>query len=81
MDLTHFRILIHTFLNKYLVIIPEESPLVILDGNSAFCMAKDDRDTNHKRNIYRKLHFARNGKMFKIKKIDRCEGGLKLADI
>ena len=47
MDLAHFRMLIHELLNKYPGIVPEESPLVVLDGKSDMCMDKNGKDTKH----------------------------------
>ena len=46
MALAHFRMLIHELLDKDPDIVPEEAPLIILDGKSAMCMAKDGKDTN-----------------------------------
>ena len=81
MDLAHFRILIHELLNKDTDIVPDESPLIVLDIKSAMCMAKNGKDTKHTRHIARRMHFVRNGEKCKIHKIDWCEGGLQLADI
>ena len=81
MDLSHFRILINEFLNKYPDMFPEELPLIILDRKFAVCMVKNGKDTKHTRHIYRRVHLVRNGERCKIHKIDWCERGLKLADI
>ena len=40
MDLAHFRMLINELLNKDPDIVPEESPILILDRKSAVFMAK-----------------------------------------
>ena len=40
MALEHFSILIHELFNNDPDIVPEESPLIILDSKSAVCMAK-----------------------------------------
>ena len=61
MALAHFRMLIHELLNKDLDIVPEEDPLVVLDGKSDMCMAKKGKDTKHTRHIGRRMHFVRNG--------------------
>ena len=61
MDLTHFRMSIHEFLNKDPEIVPEEDPLIVLDGKSAMCMAKNVKYTKNTRNIARIMHFVRNG--------------------
>ena len=61
MTLAHFRMLMHKLLNKDPDIVPEESPLIVLDSKSAMCMAKNGKDTKHTRNIARRMHFVRNG--------------------
>ena len=70
MDLAHFRILIHGFLNKDTDIVPDEAPLIVLDSKSAICMAKNGKDTKHTRHITRRMHFVRNGEKCKMQKID-----------
>ena len=81
MDLAHFRMLIYDFLNKDPTIVPEEDPLIVLDGKSSICMANNGRDIKHTRHIARIIHFVRNGGKWKMHKIDWCEGGLQLAEI
>ena len=61
--------------------VPKEAPLIVLDGKSDMCMAKNGKDTKHTRHIARRVHFVRNGEKFNMHKIDWCEGGLQLADI
>ena len=81
MALAHFRMLIHKLLNKDPDIVPEESPLIVLDNMSAICVAKNSMNTKHTRHIARRMHFVRNGEKCKMHKIDWCEGGLQLVDI
>ena len=81
MDLAHFRMLIHEFLNKDPDIVKEEYPLIVMCGKSAMCMAKNVKYTKHTIHITRRMHFVRNGKKCKMHKIDWCEGGMQLADI
>ena len=81
MVLSHFRMLIHEFLNKDPDTVPEEDPLIILDSKSDVCMAKNGKYNNHTRHISRIVHFVRNGEECKMHNIDWCEGGLKLAEI
>ena len=81
MDLAHFRMIIHELLNKDPDILPEEAPLIFMDSKSAMCMAKNGKDTTHTRHISRRMHLVGNGEKCKMHKIDRCEGGLQLADI
>ena len=52
--------LIQELLNKDPYIVPEEAPLIILDSNSAACMAKNCKDTKHTSHIARKLNFVIN---------------------
>ena len=81
MDLAHFRMLIHEFLNKDPDIVPEEYPLIIVDSKSAVFMDKTGKDTEHTRKIYRRAYVLRNGENCKIHKIDWFEGGLQLSYI
>ena len=80
MALAHFRMLTHELFNKDPDIVPEESPLIVLDNKSAMCMANNGKNTKKTRHISRRMHFERNGEKCKMHKIDWCKGGLKLAD-
>ena len=51
MALAHFRMLINELLNKYPDIVPEESPLIVLNSKSSMCMANNGKDTKHTRHI------------------------------
>ena len=73
--------LIHEFFNKDPGIIPQESPLVVLDSKYAMCMAKNGKDTKHTRQTARRINYVRNGEKCKMYNIDWCEGGLQLAKI
>ena len=68
-------------MNEYPDIVPEESPLIILDSKSALFMANNGKDTKHTRYIARIVYVVSNFENCKIHKIDWCEGGLKLAEI
>ena len=81
MDLAHFRISIHEFLNKDPDMVPEEAPLIVLYIKSAMWTAKNGKDTKHTRHIARRMNLVRNGKKYKMHNIDWCEGGLHLEDI
>ena len=70
MVLAHFGMLIHDFLNKDTVIVPDEAPLIILDIKSDVCMAKNFNDTKHTRHISRRVSFVMNGENCKMHKID-----------
>ena len=61
MALEHFRVLIHELLNKDPEIVPEESPMIVLDINSAMCMAKIVNYNKHTGHISRRNNFVRNG--------------------
>ena len=81
MALAHFRMFINELLNKDTGIVPEKSPLIVLDSKYDMCMAKNGKDTKHTRHISRRMNFVRNGEKFKMNKIDWFDGGLQLADI
>ena len=59
MDLAHFRILVHEFLNEDPDMVPKEALLIVLDRKSEMCMAKNGKDTKHTRHIARRMHFVR----------------------
>ena len=61
MNLAHFRMLIHEWLNKDPEIVTKEAPLIILDSKSYFCVAKNGVDANHTRHISRRVNLVRNG--------------------
>ena len=78
MALANFRLLINELLNKYPDIVPEEAPLIVLDGKSAMCMANNGKDTKHNRHIARIMNLVSNGETCKMYKIYWCKGGLQL---
>ena len=65
MDLAHFRMLIHEFLNKVPDIVPEEAPLIFLGSKSDMCMSNNGKDTKHKRHIARRIRLVRNGGIYR----------------
>ena len=67
-------------MNKDPDIVPEEAPLIVLDGRYAICMDKNGKDTKHTIQISRRLNFVRNGEKCNMQKIYWCEGGLQFAD-
>ena len=81
MDLAHFRMLVHEFLNEDPDMVPKEDPLIVLDKKYAMFMAKNGNDTKHTRHIARRINFVRNEEKCKMHKIYWFEGGLQLADI
>ena len=56
MDSAHFRMLIHELLNKDQDIVPEEAPMIVLDGKSDMCMANNGNNAKHTRHIARIIH-------------------------
>ena len=68
-------------LNKDPDIVPEETYLVILDGNSTMCIGNNGKDTKLTSHIARRIHFVINGEKCKFHRIHWCEGGLQWADI
>ena len=81
MALLYFSMLINELLNKDTDIVPQESPIIILDSKSAVFMDKDGKGTKHTSYISRRVNFVSYGENFRMHKIDWCEGGLQLADI
>ena len=61
MALANFRMLIHELLNEDPDMVPEEVPLIVLDSQSAMCMAKNGKDSKHTRHIARRMHFVSTG--------------------
>ena len=60
--------LMHELFNKDTYIVSEEAPLIILNGKSAICMAKNCKETKHTRKIARIVHFKG------TKKTVKCTG-------
>ena len=81
MALAQFRMLNNNFPNKDPDVVPEQSPLIILDSKSAVCMSKNRKETKQTRHISRIMHFVRNGEEFNLHKKVWCEEGLQLAEI
>ena len=81
MAFAHFRMLIHKILIKDAYIVPESSPLIILDNKYDMCIDKNGKDTKHTRYIDRSVHLVINGKNCKIHQIEWCKGCQKLAPI
>ena len=61
MDLEHFSMINNWLLNKDPDVVPEQTPLIILDIKSYLCMAKNAKDTKHTRHISRRIQFVING--------------------
>ena len=78
MNLAHYRMSIHELLNKDPDIVPDESPLIILDSKCNVCMDNNGKDTKHTMNISIRVNFLRNDEKCKIQNIEWCEGSLKL---
>ena len=52
-----------------------------MDSKSDVCMANNGNNTKHTSHNARRVHFVKNGKKFKMHRMEWCEGGLQLADI
>ena len=61
MALSHFRMLLHEFLNKDPDIVPEEAPMIVLYSKYGICMDKNGKDTKQTRHISRRMNLVRNG--------------------
>ena len=51
MSLSHLIMINNELLNKYPNVFPEQAHMIILDSKSAIYMDKNDKDTEHTRNI------------------------------
>ena len=81
MDLAHFIMMNNELIKKDTDIIPYQSPLIILYGKSAVCMANNGKDTKHTRHISRIIYFVINGKEWNLHKKCLFEVRLQLSDI
>ena len=59
MSLAHLRMQNNCLLNKYIYVVPEQAPLIILDIKSSVFMAKNGNDTKHTRHISIRRHFLK----------------------
>ena len=57
MALAHFRMLIHELLNKDPDIVPDKSPLIILNIKTDVCVDNNGKDAKYTRHISRRVHF------------------------
>ena len=48
-------------MNKDTNMVPEQAPLIILDGKSALCMCNNGKEAKHTSHVYRIIHFVING--------------------
>ena len=55
MDHSYFRVLKNKLMNKDPDVVPEHSPLIILDINPDMCMSNNSKDTKHTRHSYRRM--------------------------
>ena len=70
MALENFMMLIHKLLNKDPYIVPQEATIIVLDIKSTVCMDKNGKDNKHTRHIARRVNLVRNGKKYKMHRID-----------
>ena len=61
MYLPYFRMFINESLNKDPYIVPEEAPIIILDGKYAVYMDNNCKETNKTRHMNRRVHLVING--------------------
>ena len=81
MYLLHFIMINNELVNKYPDVVPDHSPLLILDIKSAVCISNNRKYTKHTIHIFRIIHFVRNGEECNLHKTVRCEVFLQLEDI
>ena len=66
-------------MNKDPDVVPEQSPLIILDIKSDVCMANTFKDTKHTRKFSRRKTFVRNVSELNLHNTVWCDGGQQLA--
>ena len=81
MALSHFRMIIIEAMNKYLGLVPEHAPLIILDSKSSVCMENNGKDAKQTRHIFRRIHFLINGEEWNFHKTVWCEGIMPLEEV
>ena len=81
MALEKFSMINNGLMNKYADMVPEHSPIIILDSKSAVCMYKNGKYTKHTIHISRIVHFVRNGEECNLYKTVWCEGSLQSEEI
>ena len=81
MALENLIILNNDLLNKDPCLVTEQSPIIILDGKSAICMANNGKDTKQTRHIYRRMRFVRNGEDYNLHETVLCGEVLQLSSI
>ena len=68
-------------MNKDPDLVPERSPIIILDIKPDVCMDNNCKYNKHTRHIDRRINFVRNFEECNLHKKVWFEGGLELADI
>ena len=81
MDPAHCRIINNKFWKKYTDVVTEQASMILLEGKSSVCMDNNGKDTNHTRNIPRRIQLVRNVEEWNFYKKVCCEEDLQLADI
>ena len=66
MGLAYFRMLIREFLNTDPDMVPQEAPIIVLDGNYTVCMADIGKDTKHISTFLEEYIFKGMGKTSKF---------------
>ena len=61
MDLAHFIMRNNDLMNKDKYLVPEQAPLIILNGKLGACMDLNDKDTNYTRHISMRMNLVING--------------------
>ena len=61
--------------------IPEQAPLVILDGKSDLCMVNNFSDTKHNTNISSRIQLVTNVEELNLNKTVWCVEVMQLSDI
>ena len=62
-------------------VVPDQSPIVLLDSKPAVCISTNGKDIKHTRQNSRRIHFVRNGWEWNLHDKVWREGVIKLVDI
>ena len=66
MALEHFRMLNNELMKKDPDVVPEQAPLIIVNGNSDVCMTNNGKGTKHTSHISRRMNFVLNVEEFNL---------------
>ena len=81
MDSAHYRMTNIGMMNKVPYLVPDHAHPIIMESNSALCMANNGKGKKHTRHISRIINFIINCEDLYMYKTVWCEGCLEISDI